>query len=287
MGTQVSQWFKKNDMVVSGEKTKLLLLGTNINRKLKIENDENLSPQLKIDEKIVEPSRSEKLLGVVVNDTLTWKNHLYGDDENLGLMKNLSKRAGMLRNLRKYLPNKKFKQLVSGIFTSKLIYCMSVWIGVWDIPGQLDDGNKLSMNRNDMKRLQVLQNKVLRLETKLDRSVPTSTLLDKSGSLSVHQLGAYHTAVHVFKISQEKKPAYHFERFFGQNSQETNQLQLRSGQNVRSRTKFKLATCRGSFFYQGARIWGSLPGSIKQVQKIEQFKRLCKAWVKNNIKEKP
>ena len=89
-----------------------------------------------------------------------------------------------------------------------MIYCMSVWIGIWDIPGQLDDGNKLSMNRNDMRKLQVLQNKVLRLETNLDRSVPTSTLLEKSGSLSVHQLGAYHTAVQVFKISQDKKPAY-------------------------------------------------------------------------------
>ena len=287
MGAQVTEWFKKNDMVVSGEKTKLLLLGSYMNRKLKIENNENLSPRLTIDEKTVEPSRSQNLLGLVVNDTLTWKNHLYGDDDNLGLMKNLSKRVGMLKNLRKILPKKKFKQVVSGIFTSKLIYCMSVWIGIWDIPGQLDDGNKLSMNRNDMRRLQVLQNKVLRLETKLDYSVPTTTLLEKSGSLSVHQLGAYHTAVHVFKISKEKKPAYHFERFFGQENQEMNPPQLRSGPSFRSRIEFKLSTCRGSFFYQGARIWGSLPGSIKQVKKIEQFKKLCKAWVKNNIKEKP
>ena len=284
---QVSEWFKKNDMVVSGEKTKLLLLGTFMNRKMKIENNENFSPKLQIDEKSVEPSRSEKLLGIVVNDTLTWKNHLYGDDDNLGLIKNLSKRVGMLKNLRKFLPNKKFKQVVSGIFTSKMIYCMSVWIGIWDIPGQHDDGNKLSMNRNDMRRLQVLQNKVLRLETKLDRSVPTSTLLEKSRSLSVHQLGAYHTAVHVYKIFQAEKPAYHFERFFGQNNQEMNPPQLRSGQNVRSRIEFRLATCRGSFFYQGARIWGSLPGNITQVKKIDQFKRLCKTWVKNNIKEKP
>ena len=129
--------------------------------------------------------------------------------------------------------------------------------------------------------------KVLGLETKLDRSVPTSTLLEKSGSLSVHQLGAYHTAVQVFKINQAKKPAYHFERLFGKKDQEMNQAQMRSGQHFRSRTEFKLSTCRGSFFYQGSRIWGSLPGNLKQVERVEQFKRMCKVWVKNHIKEKP
>ena len=29
---------------------------------------------------------SEKLLGVIINNELTWKHHLYGDDENEGLI---------------------------------------------------------------------------------------------------------------------------------------------------------------------------------------------------------
>ena len=143
LGTRVTTWFGKNDMVVSGEKTKLLLSGTYQNRRLKIENNENFHPEINIDGKEILPSRSEKLLGVIVNDTLTWKNHFYGDEENTGLFNDLSKRAGLLRHLRKYLPNGKFKQAISGIFTSKLIYCITLWTGIWDIPGQLDDGNKL------------------------------------------------------------------------------------------------------------------------------------------------
>ena len=78
-------------MVVSGEKTKLLLSGTYQNRRLKIENNENFHPEINIDGKEIVPSRSEKLLGVIVNDTLTWKNHFYGDEENTGLFNDLSK----------------------------------------------------------------------------------------------------------------------------------------------------------------------------------------------------
>ena len=280
VGNEITGWFDKNDMVVSGEKTKLLLLGTSANRKLKIDNNENFSPQIKIDEKVISPSKSEKLLGVVVNDSLNWKNHLYGDDDNLGLLKELSKRTGILKKLRKYLPDSRFKQAVSGIFTSKLIYCINVWTGIWDLPGQIGDGNKLSITKKDMKRLQTIQNKVLRLETRSDRSIPTSTLLRKSRSLSVHQLGAYHTATQVLKIKLSQKPAYHYERLFGQ-------PHVRSTENSATRVNFKLSTCRGSFFYQASRIWAILPGHMRTIQKPEQFKKMCKAWVINNIKEKP
>ena len=79
-----------------------------------------------------EESESEKLLGVIVNNTLTWKDHIYGNDENQGLLKQLSKRIGILKKLRPLMNNKKFKQVVAGLFTSKLIYCIAVWGGVWN-----------------------------------------------------------------------------------------------------------------------------------------------------------
>ena len=35
--------------------------------------------EIVVDGKLVTESRSEKLLGLVLNNNLTWKNHLYGD----------------------------------------------------------------------------------------------------------------------------------------------------------------------------------------------------------------
>ena len=116
-----------------------------------------------IENEEVKASRSEKLLGLVVNDSLTWKNYLHGDEDNPGLLQNLSKRIGVLKILRKYLPDGKFRQAVSAIFTSKLIYCMSVWTEVWDIPGHQESSNKMGISKEDMRKLQILQNKTFRL----------------------------------------------------------------------------------------------------------------------------
>jgi len=108
-GNEIVNWFDKNDINCSAEKTKLLIVGTRANRKSKLDK-RNQKIKITISEKEIEETTSEKLLGVVVNNTLTWKQHIHGDSENLGLLKNLSNRIGILKKLRKCIPDNKFKQ---------------------------------------------------------------------------------------------------------------------------------------------------------------------------------
>ena len=287
IASNISNWFQRNDMVVSGEKTKLLITGTHMNRKIKIEENEDLNPEIKIENEEVKASRSEKLLGIVVNDSLTWKNYLHGEEDNPGLLHQLSKRVGVLKILRKYLPDGKFRKAVSAIFTSKLIYCMSVWTGVWDIPGHQECGNKMAISKEDIRKLQILQNKTLRLLTRADRMTPTITLTNMARSLSVHQLGAFHIAAQVFKIYLSKKPDYHHSRLFNNPQLNQDQVIVRSQNNLQTRVNFNLSTCRGSFFYQGAKLWSALPMNVKNSRNAEQFSRRCKAWIRSNIRVKP
>ena len=287
ISSNISDWFFRNDMVVSGEKTKLLITGTHMNRKIKIEDNEGVKTEIMIENEEVKASRSEKLLGLVVNDSLTWKNYLHGDEDNPGLLQNLSKRIGVLKILRKYLPDGKFRQAVSAIFTSKLIYCMSVWTEVWDITGHQESSNKMGISKEDMRKLQILQNKTFQLLTRADKMTPTTTLTDMARSLSVHQLGAYHIAAQVFKIYRSKKPEYHYARLFNNLQSTKNHVTVRSQNNLQTRVDFNLSTCRGSFFYQGAKMWSALPMSIKNSGNVEQFSRRCKAWIRSNIRVKP
>ena len=205
LANDIVNWFVQNDMVVSGDKTKFLILGTRANRRLKIEENLDFHSEVLVDQQSVPAVHSEKLLGVIVNDYLNWKAHLDGNNEHCGLLSDLSRRIGVLKHLRNYLPSSKLKQVVSGIFTSKLIYCMSVWTGIWGLGGQQEDVTRSTISKEDMRRLQVLQNKAMRLITKCDRWTPTSTLLGKTSFLSVHQLGAYHTALQVFKTHLTRK----------------------------------------------------------------------------------
>ena len=280
MGDKVTDWFSFNDLTCSGEKTKLLVVGTRANRKAKLSN-RDIRVTVCGDE--VKESTSEKLLGITINNTLTWHHHLHGDDDNVGLLPTLAKRVGVLRKLRKYTPNNKFKQLVSGLFTSKLMFGATVWGGVWKIPGVLGESiNLTSLTKQDMRKLQTLQNKVMRMESRMDYNTPTTTLLDKTNSLSVHQLVAQYMLTQMYKVVETQQPQYHYSRLV---------VEDMGGPARRSRKEvkieFNLSLSRGSFFYQASRLWAALPAQLKQANKITGFKNLCKKWIKENILVKP
>ena len=110
----VTDWFSRNDMICSSEKTKLLIIGTASARRSKLQN-QNLQLKVDICGEEKSESESEKLLGIVVNSIATFKNHLYGDEENDGLMKQLSTRVAMLKKLKKFIPPVKLKTIMEGM----------------------------------------------------------------------------------------------------------------------------------------------------------------------------
>ena len=58
---------------MAGSKSKFLMIGTNQLRKSRIDKEFKIS----VDDQEISETSSEKLLGVIVNNTLTWKNHLF------------------------------------------------------------------------------------------------------------------------------------------------------------------------------------------------------------------
>ena len=95
----VTDWFSRNDMICSSEKKKLLIVGTNANRISKLIN-QDLTLKVNVCGEVKEETTSEKLLGIIVNNSATFKNHFYGDEENTGLFKQLSTRLTMLKRLK-------------------------------------------------------------------------------------------------------------------------------------------------------------------------------------------
>ena len=196
----------------------------------------------------------------------------------------------MLRKLRKYLPNEKFRQTVSAIFSSKLCYCITVWGGVWNLPGDLNDQSRrnMSITKDEMRKLQVMQNKCMRMITNLDRSAPTATLLQKTSFLSVHQTVAHQSAVQVFNVLKNAAPAHHYQRLFPHlvHGQADN-MERRSVTNLNTRVDFSSALGRSSFFFQSSKIWNALPMSIKTASTTQSFKTMCKKWTRENITIRP
>ena len=75
--------------------------------------------------------------------------------------------------------------------------------------------NRVAITKEDMRKLQVIQNKALRLLKLMPRETPVSTLLSVNKELSVHQSVAYHTGVQMYKVSTTtRQPTYHYARLF-------------------------------------------------------------------------
>ena len=270
-------------MVVSSDKTKLMIVTTSANRASKL-TPTNTSFSVSVCSEVKKETKSEKLLGITMNNQLNWKNHLYGDNENKGLIKDLSTRVGMLKQVRKYVNNAAFKMIINGLFTSKLIYGITVFGGIWGLPGimNVEPMNSTSITKEDMRKLQVLQNMTLRILLRKPRDTPVITLLKEANQMSVHQLVAYHTASQTYKVFRNQEPSYHYTRLFGN----TPNQHTRSVSNLETRVDFNLSLGRNSFFYQAAHIWRSLPYQIKTAQTIERFKRMLKTWIKGKITAK-
>ena len=262
-------------MIVSGKKTKL----TNRRNKLG-----NADINIRVDEHPLTESKCEKLLGVLVNREGNCKSHLHGDGEkNKGLLLDLSKRIGMLRKLKRNLSTGKFKILVSGIFTSKLLYGITAWGSVWgyDARYQADNHNMMTMRKADMRKLQVLQNSTLRLLLGKRYDTPTYSLLMESKSLSINQTVAYSMISQVWKIRKSEQPRYHYDRLFRRILNPD--VNTRSVASEEPRVNFRLSTGRGSFFYHASNLWNNLPADIRDSRTMPRLKKDAKHWIMDNI----
>ena len=146
-------------------------------------------------------SSSEKLLELVLNNKLTWKNHLYDDRGHIGLIPQLNKRLGMLNRLSKYMSNDKLIYFSSGMFYSKLSYCLPVVGNIFGLHSYKEENRRyFSFTVKDNQNLQVIKNKLNKLLLNADKNTSTAKLLHKAGSLCIHQMIAYQTVLSTYKI---------------------------------------------------------------------------------------
>ena len=207
-------------MCVAGDKSKLLIIGTKELRRSRL-GDQPYS--ILVDGQVVTESKSEKLLGVVMNNTMTWHEHLHGEDwrnegNTPGLIPQLSQRLGILKKLSKFSSRKKLEMLAAGLFYSKLSYCLPLFTTTWGLDIYREENTRFtSYTKEDNRKLQVLQNQVCRLlltEAEQDGSryirqnLTTMDLMSKTSQLSVHQLGALSTLIMIKKILLSGKPQY-------------------------------------------------------------------------------
>ena len=248
--------------------------------------------QVRVGNQTIEESNNEKLLGITMSNNMTWHSLLYGNkltgsEKEIGLLKQLSQRIGMLKQLNKYMSKAQLKTTCDGIFTSKLLYCLPLFCNVWGIRNMDDTDRRFTaLTKEDMRKLQVLQNRVLRLKTdNFEFNVPTTKLLEDNKELSVQQLGALHTVLNVFKIITSGEPRYLAEKLILRKAVNGQIFPLRSINTIQVHSDRTLV--RSGFAYRGAQLWNQLPALMRQETKLAVFKTQLREWITANVPAKP
>ena len=225
---------------------------------------------------------------------MSWNTFLYGNKETgsnktIGLLSQLSQRIGMLKNISKYMNRTQLNSVINGLFTSKPLYCLPLFCNVWGISDMDDTDRRFSaFTKEDMRRLQVLQNRVLRLKChnhNLDINTPTTYLLQLCGDLSVNQLGAYYTILQVFKTIHSGQPKYLAERLKLRKQDEESIFPRRHDNTLQIRGQLSIS--RSGFLYRGAQLWNALPQDIRRINKLNVFRRELRSWVSLRVPVKP
>ena len=241
-----------------------------------------------VDGKNVQESSSEKLLGTVLNNNLSWSSHLKGDENHKGLYAMLSQRIGFLKKLSYHCDKKSMTRLAHGIFYSKLQCNLPLIVSTWNLDLYKDSGSRVNnFSKDDCRKMQVLQNQVCRIILGkqwlyLKQSIPTEQLLSQCKQLSIHQLGVYSTLMMVKKSLLSGLPGYFSEKLKINNKQ----VNLRRKEFLEPITA-NLNVSRSSFFYRGVKLFNSLPGHLQQETRIAVFKKEIKKWILENISIKP
>ena len=273
-----TSWVRDNRMICSGSKTKLMIVATKeLHQSKRTAIDSPV--EIIVDGCRVVESRSEKLLGIVMNNTMTWESHLYGNDIDKGLISKLSHRASLIMKLSRVMPERRLKMIAEGIFFSVLNYGIEVYGNVWGT-FTFDEQIRQSTayTKEDNRRLQILVNKVLRCLTKLDNETSTVELHLRSNQMSVQQRCAFFSILTVYKILRKREPSFHLSRFSSRNDHH-----IRTRNQGLLRIDYKLSLSRCSYFYRSCRLYNLLPPDLVNIDKLTIFKRKLKEWVQCNV----
>ena len=177
---------------------------------------------MKIDKIELEKTSSEKLLGIITDSKLNFKEHLEG------IMKKASRKVNVLSRITPYMNLTKRKLLMNSFFASQFNYCRLVW---------------MCHNRTVNNKINRLHGMCLRIVYS-DNKSSFQELLDKDKGVTTHVKNVRALAVEIFKVSNKYSTSLMSEIFDKRN----NVYDFRNPSEFAKRSKKCLQWYRKHFF---------------------------------------
>ena len=248
-------WCRENGMILNINKTKVMLI-TSRQKRTTLSNADLTLWYNDIDVNI---TTCDKVLGIHVDNNLTWNNHL-----NF-LSKKLSSFMWLLSKIRTYLSTEHRVLFYNAYIKPHIDYCSLIW------------SNTSNTNINKITKLQrracklILGNEYNGICEAFERLKFLS--FDQSVFLSKAKI--------MYKIRNNLAPSYLTEMFYMRDTNLDNTTSnLRSAANknfILPQAKCNLF--KGSLSFSGVIVWNSIPVSIKESSSLPMFIHKCTEWI--------
>ena len=205
---------------------------------------------LELDDRPIEHKDSTKLLGVHIDEMLTWDNQIKH------ISSKVSNGLRMLYLARKLTDNQEtLKTIYYSLVQPYFDYCDVVW-------------GDCSKTRAD--KLQKLQNRAARIITRADYSIRSSDVLNTLEWSNLEERRKRHLLVTMFKIFNDDCPTYLREQFH--RTSEIHDYNLRGSNYDLQLPLPKTDFLKRSFSYRGAIAWKQLSNDTREMGDLTSFK---------------
>ena len=235
----------RNKLTMNLKKTQWMLIGTS----QKLSKCRKLC--VKVGDVLIENVKCAKLLGVNIDECLSWSVHIWC------LCKKLQQKIGVLRRLSTFMPRSALLKIFNTIIFPHFNYCCTVW--------------GTSKNKSNIDRLFKLQKRAARIILNVKQFyTPSAEMFSYLRWIPIHDYFIYRKLILTFKVLHNMTPDYlNVFKFVHQVSTRTTR---QSASNLlfipRARTEYY----KRSFTVSAAFMWNNLPEFIRNCRNLSSFK---------------
>ena len=247
--TRCSAWLIDNRLSLHVGKTECIIFGSR--RRLK-----GTDFLVRCGEAVVKRVMSVKYLGVILDENLSFRDHV------TGIVKKATGKLYFLYRSGASLDSSSRRLLCSSLVSSGLEYCVSAWY-----PGLLEESKK---------SLATLQRKMVRFVSGMGpREHVADAEISSLGWLPFQKRVEFFVLMHVYKVRKALSPAYISRNFVLLSDVHSHSLR-------QSDLNYSIAHCSfppGSFTRTAITWWNRLPADLKQIDSVALFRKCLKAFL--------
>jgi len=244
----IANWFKANRLSLNLEKTNFIVFSS-LRKKLS-----TIKP-LYINEIPIIQTRSSKFLGVIVDEHLTWRDHV------LAVSNKIAKNIGVLLRVRHCLPKHILFNLYYTLIFPYLSYCNLLW------------GSNYKTYLNHLFNL---QKRAIRIVCNIPWKSSIEPVLTKHNLLSLFKINKYQVYLFMYRLYHNLLPtslSSNFQRGFHIHNYFTRFSHQYRSHPARLKIKQLSINCLGPV------LWNSLPEVIRKSPSMGSFKLSVKKFI--------